>query len=103
MRQTSRWMLPFLLVCGSGVCLAQNTNSGDLRGTVTDPTGAVIPGATVTVKDVDKNVITTYTTDGAELYWHLYGHVAVVYQTGIRAERLLCPVLSRSETILTAG
>jgi hypothetical protein len=33
---------------------AQNTNSGDLRGTVTDATGAVIPGVKVEVKDVDK-------------------------------------------------
>jgi protocatechuate 3,4-dioxygenase beta subunit len=47
---------------------AQNTNSGDLRGTVTDPTGAVLPGATVTVQDVDKGVTHTYTTDGAGLY-----------------------------------
>lgn len=49
-------------------CLAQNTNSGDIRGTVTDPSGAVIPGVTVIVTDVDKNVSHTYTTDGAGLY-----------------------------------
>jgi len=35
---------------------AQNTNSGDIRGTVTDATGAVIPGTTVKVDDVDKGV-----------------------------------------------
>jgi hypothetical protein len=48
--------------------LAQNTNSGDLRGVVTDQTGAVIPGVTVTAKDVDKDVTNIYTTDGAGLY-----------------------------------
>jgi len=48
--------------------LAQNTNSGDIRGTVTDATGALIPGVTVTVEDVDKQVITTYVTDNAGLY-----------------------------------
>lgn len=47
---------------------AQNTNSGDIRGTVTDTTGAVIPGATVTVKDVDKGITHTYTTDGSGVY-----------------------------------
>ncbi|MGA8529711.1 MAG: carboxypeptidase-like regulatory domain-containing protein, partial [Acidobacteriaceae bacterium] len=47
---------------------AQSTNSGDIRGTVTDPSGAVIPGVTVKVTDIDKNVTRTYTTDGAGLY-----------------------------------
>jgi hypothetical protein len=47
---------------------AQNTNSGDIRGTVTDASGAVIPGVTVTVLDVDKQVTKTVTSDGAGLY-----------------------------------
>jgi hypothetical protein len=47
---------------------AQNTNSGDIRGTVTDTSGAVIPGVTVTVTDVDKGITQTFTTDGAGLY-----------------------------------
>ena len=51
-----------------GIGFAQNTNSGDVRGTVTDSTGAVIPGVTVTVKDVDKGETRIYTTDGAGLY-----------------------------------
>ncbi len=53
----------------SGIAgFAQNTNSGDIRGTVTDATGAVIPGATVKVEDVDKGVVRTYETDGAGLF-----------------------------------
>lgn len=69
MTKTMRWILPLLLLMfGSGACLAQNTNSGDLRGTVTDSTGAVVPGVTVTVKDVDKDVTRTYVTNGAGLY-----------------------------------
>ena len=47
---------------------AQSTNSGDIRGTVTDTSGAVIPGATVTLTDVDKAVTKTITTDGAGVY-----------------------------------
>jgi hypothetical protein len=52
----------------SAAAWGQNTNSGDIRGVVTDATGAIIPGATVTVKDVDKGETHTYTTDGAGLY-----------------------------------
>ena len=51
---------------GSG--LAQSTNSGDIRGSVTDATGAVLPGVTVTVLDVDKNVTHTYVTNSSGLY-----------------------------------
>lgn len=58
--------LAFSLLVGSA--FAQNTNSGDIRGTVTDASGAVVPGVTVTVEDVDKGVTTTYTTDASGLY-----------------------------------
>ncbi|MGB6133496.1 MAG: carboxypeptidase-like regulatory domain-containing protein [Acidobacteriaceae bacterium] len=54
--------------CVTGLIFAQNTNSGDIRGTVTDQSGAVVPGVKVTVLDVDKNVTTTFVTDGAGLY-----------------------------------
>jgi len=47
---------------------AQNTNSADLRGTVTDAKGAIIPGAKVTVKDVDKNLTHSFTSDSAGLF-----------------------------------
>ena len=69
MTKAKGMILPFLLmVFGGGVCLAQNTSSGDLRGTVTDSTGAVVPGVTVSVRDVDKDVTRTYVTNGAGLY-----------------------------------
>jgi hypothetical protein len=68
-KMKSRIMLT-ILFCGLvvGIGFAQNTNSGDLRGTVTDTTGAVIPGVSVTVKDVDKGVVKTYVTNAAGLY-----------------------------------
>jgi hypothetical protein len=47
---------------------AQNTNSADLRGTVTDPKGSVLAGATITVKDIEKDQSRSYTTDAAGLY-----------------------------------
>ncbi|MGA8110458.1 MAG: carboxypeptidase-like regulatory domain-containing protein, partial [Acidobacteriaceae bacterium] len=65
-RIRSGLMLAALL--SGAFCFAQNTNSGDVRGTVTDPSGAVIPGVSVVVTDVDKNVTRSFTTDGAGLY-----------------------------------
>ncbi|HEX4020356.1 MAG TPA: TonB-dependent receptor [Acidobacteriaceae bacterium] len=65
-------IMRFTVVLAISICasaaLAQNTNSGDIRGTVTDKSGAVIPGVTVSVLDVDKGVTHTYTTDGAGLF-----------------------------------
>lgn len=68
MKQWTRWILPLLLICGTGVLYAQSTNSGDIRGTVTDNSGAVIPDATVTVKNVSTGVSGTYTTNGAGVF-----------------------------------
>jgi hypothetical protein len=47
---------------------AQNTNSGDIRGIVTDTSGAVIPGVTVTVTNNNTGVAKTLTTNGDCLY-----------------------------------
>ncbi len=58
----------FVLLCSSAVCFSQIAASGDIRGTVTDTTGALIPGATVTVLNLDTGVSTSYTTDAAGLY-----------------------------------
>jgi hypothetical protein len=63
-----RAALTIAVLFTSAFCFAQNTNSGDIRGTVTDATGAVIPGVTVTIQDVDKGTTRTFTTDGAGLY-----------------------------------
>ena len=41
---------------------------GAILGTVTDPTGAVIPGATVTAKNTATNEIRTFTTDTEGFY-----------------------------------
>lgn len=69
MNKAMRWILLLLLVvCGSRVSMGQNTSSGDIRGTVTDSTGAVVPGVTVTLRDVEKDVIRTYVTNSAGLY-----------------------------------
>ena len=47
---------------------AQAQFRASLRGTVSDPTGAVIPGATVTLVDKDTNETRTSVSDGSGLY-----------------------------------
>ena len=68
MKQWIRASLGLAMLWPALTAIAQNTNSGNIRGSVTDSAGAVIPGATVKVDDVDKGISHTYTTDGAGLY-----------------------------------
>jgi hypothetical protein len=58
----------FLILCATSFAFAQNTNSGEIRGTVTDPTGAVLPGATVTILNVDTGVSREVTTNQSGIY-----------------------------------
>ncbi|HEY5214433.1 MAG TPA: TonB-dependent receptor [Acidobacteriaceae bacterium] len=55
-------------VLGLGSAYAQSTNSGDIRGTVTDSTGALLPGVTVTVTNNNTGVTKTLVTNDAGLY-----------------------------------
>ncbi|HZY74540.1 MAG TPA: carboxypeptidase-like regulatory domain-containing protein, partial [Edaphobacter sp.] len=51
-----------------GIGFAQSTNSGDIRGIVTDTTGALIPGVTVTVTNNNTGVSKVLTTNNDGLY-----------------------------------
>jgi hypothetical protein len=62
------WVLPLLLILGSGASVGQATNAGDIRGTVTDSTGALIPDVTVSVTNVDTGVSKDFTTNQDGLY-----------------------------------
>ena len=48
--------------------LSQNTNTGEIRGTVTDPTGAVVPGVTVTLTNIETGVAADFKTNEAGIY-----------------------------------
>ena len=48
---------------------AQAAASGTIQGVITDPTGAVVPAATVQVSNVDTNVSTTVQTDASGRYF----------------------------------
>jgi hypothetical protein len=47
---------------------AQNANTGEIKGSVTDPSGALVPGATVSIRNVQTGVVTPTTTNGSGLY-----------------------------------
>ncbi|MGA8030485.1 MAG: TonB-dependent receptor, partial [Bryobacteraceae bacterium] len=51
-----------------GIGFAQNTNSGEIRGTVKDPSGAVVPGVSVTILNTDTSVSKELTTNDAGIY-----------------------------------
>ena len=62
MRWTRSTVLIFsvLLISLSSVCLAQSSGSGEIRGTVTDKTGALVAGVTVTAENVNTGVTKKY-------------------------------------------
>jgi hypothetical protein len=55
------------LAC-AGLVFAQNTNTGEIRGTVKDASGAIVPGVTVTVHNIDTGVTKVFTTNDAGIY-----------------------------------
>ena len=55
-----------LLLVSAGACFAQSTAT--LAGTVTDPTGAVVPGANIKVRALATNTIRETVSDSAGAY-----------------------------------
>ena len=55
--------LAALFIAAVAVHAAQGGNAGSIRGTVTDPSGAVIPGATVHLTNAVSGLDRTVTTD----------------------------------------
>ncbi len=68
LRKFTNGLLGFavLLLVSAGACFAQSTAT--LSGTVTDPSGAVVPGAQVTVHSLATGLDRQVTTDSAGLY-----------------------------------
>jgi hypothetical protein len=57
-----------IIAFATPLLMAQSLVSGDISGTVTDPTGAVVPGATVVIKSVDTGTTQTATTNASGVY-----------------------------------
>lgn len=56
-----------IAVSGTGIAMAQN-DRGAVKGRVADSTGAVLPGATVTLQNVETGLVQTATTNDAGDY-----------------------------------
>jgi hypothetical protein len=61
-------LIGVLLAGPCGAAFGQATNAGDISGIVTDTTGAAVPGATVTVLNVETGVNKDYTTNDSGVY-----------------------------------
>src|SRR5215469_793280 len=59
-----RWLVAILLLVFAGSGLAQLTGKGAITGTVTDPSGAVIPGASVAATNKDTGITTSTVSTG---------------------------------------
>jgi hypothetical protein len=73
-----------LLFCAAGVAFGQGTDLGTIRGTVTDSTGGVIPGATVTVTDALTNTARETRTNSQGNY-EVFGLKPGAYRVAITA------------------
>ena len=67
-RWSARVLAAVLWTGFAGIALGQSTNSGDIRGIVSDSTGAAIPGVTVTVVNVNTGVSRVYVTNNDGVY-----------------------------------
>jgi len=61
-------LLPVLLVAAPRAAFSQAPTAGSLAGTITDPSGAVIPGAKVTITRPDTGFSQTVTSNSAGAY-----------------------------------
>ena len=69
---TRRWTLSLaLIVALASFCMqlfAQSLISGDIQGTIKDPSGAVVPNATIRLKSLDTGAMQSATTNQAGAY-----------------------------------
>ena len=61
-------VLALVLCVGGSLAFAQGTNASQITGTVTDPSGAVLPGATVNAKHMATGVVTPTVTNAEGVF-----------------------------------
>ncbi len=68
MKRHVLYLLAIFFLSTPSVLAQASASSAELKGTMTDPNGAVVPGVTVTVTNVEKALTKTVTTDGKGEY-----------------------------------
>jgi carboxypeptidase family protein len=66
--RTHAMFVMLIMLVMAGMAVAQSRGSGEIRGTVMDPSGAVIPGAQITIKEVLTGVVSKLTSNKAGIY-----------------------------------
>src|SRR2546429_7263894 len=89
--------LAFLFFAG-GVVFGQGTDLGTIRGTVTDSTGAVIPGVTVTVTDALTNTARETRTNSQGIY-EMFGLKPGTYRVAITAAGMSKKEIDRKSVV----
>ena len=81
MRHLFFLFLAVILITAPQTALAQSATSGAIAGTVTDPSGAIVPSVTVELTNKDTNALQTAQTNSAGQYtftgvpsWRLQDH-----------------------------
>ena len=91
------YLLGVLLVLGAcAFNIKAQAVYGSISGTVTDPSGAVVPGATVTITDIDRKTTDSVTTNESGLFVKdrlLPGH----YEVKVEAQG--CPSFRHSKAL----
>ncbi|MBZ5622593.1 MAG: carboxypeptidase regulatory-like domain-containing protein [Acidobacteriia bacterium] len=67
-QMTMRILVAALLICCAPLAFSQTLTTGDVTGVITDASGAIVPGAAVTLKNVDTNEARTAATNEAGQY-----------------------------------
>jgi Carboxypeptidase regulatory-like domain len=67
-RKVTRISVLLAVGLAASIGFGQNANTGEIKGTVSDPSGAVVSGVTVTITNVQTGVNTVTTTNPAGIY-----------------------------------
>ncbi|WP_446745026.1 carboxypeptidase regulatory-like domain-containing protein [Silvibacterium acidisoli] len=101
------WLAAFCLLLGAGAAAhAQSAATGEIRGTVTDSSGAVIPNAHVTVTNVETGVTKEFVTNKSGIYDTVStptGHYTVTVESQGFDKLVMGPVTLDVTTITMNG
>src|SRR4051812_14701499 len=88
-----------VLICLSGAAFAQTAATGNIEGVVTDPSGGVLPGVTVVVRNTETNVAREVTTDSGGRY-RATALQPGTYEVTANLAGFQAPALGRTEVLV---